>query len=72
MLLFFCWTNHRIIHFWYVKRISINELGDRNKYRRLMLRKWEETGHTPENAGREVEKVEERNKRMTMGEGEGL
>lgn len=37
-----------------------------------MLRNWEETGHTPENAGREVEKVEERNKRMTMGEGEGL
>jgi hypothetical protein len=36
-----------------------------------MLRNWEETGQTPENAGREVEKVEERNKRMMMDEDEG-
>ncbi|MDZ4750976.1 MAG: hypothetical protein SGI87_05120 [Flavobacteriales bacterium] len=49
-----------------MKSISIKELEDRNKYRRLTLRTWEksEVNHTlPE---RELEKVEERNKRMMM------
>lgn len=55
-----------------MKSISIDVLGDRNKYRKLLLRNWEGPGVIAENDGHEVEKVEEKNKRMKMDGGEGL